>query len=512
MTNVILIMSDQQRADSLGCTGNSLVRTPNIDALVARGAVLMDHYTPNQICSPSRATAFSGLYARHHGLAHNGIALDERLELIPHALKRNGYRTHGVGKFHFQPILAPAEYRMPDSNAFWTLPESEGWRGPFYGFDTVDILIGESAAATEGGHYARWLERTAPRIAPLYRSENALAQPPADFDEIWKCAVPERYHYDTWITDRACEFLATTGADTPFFLFVSYPDPHHPFSPPAPWCDLYDPADVPMPSVTPGELDRMPSYVRQGVLTEGEPEDAGKSYMEFLLSPGAPREQGFMTTTEGISDASMRLAIAHTYGMVSMIDAGVGRILAALKASGAEDDTVVVFTSDHGELLGDHGLLRKGPPPYRQVLNVPLIAAGPGIARGRRNALTSHLDLKATLLELVRVSGDPGDGTSFAGLLRGDTDRAAEALFAEYHPRAVADQYNQSIVTEDWRLTVYPHRSDWGELFDRKADPGEHLNLFHDPRHRATRDALAARIEVQWPSAPPAFGKMLAVY
>lgn len=153
--NVILIMTDQQRANSLGCTGNEHVRTPNIDALAQRGAVFTKHFTPHQICSPSRSTLFSGQYARSHGLTRNGVALPEDLKLITHDFQAMGYKTHGVGKFHFQPILAGPEHLMPDSNAFWDLPESEGWCGPFYGFDAVDILIGESVSATKGGHYAR---------------------------------------------------------------------------------------------------------------------------------------------------------------------------------------------------------------------------------------------------------------------------------------------------------------------------------------------------------------------
>src|SRR5690349_2510350 len=117
-------MADQLRADALGCFGNGLARTPALDALAARGARMRSHMTPNQICSPSRATLFSGLYARHHGLVHNGISLRDDVELVSHALERTGFRTYGIGKFHFQPILAPASYRMPESNAFWQTPEA----------------------------------------------------------------------------------------------------------------------------------------------------------------------------------------------------------------------------------------------------------------------------------------------------------------------------------------------------------------------------------------------------
>jgi arylsulfatase A-like enzyme len=467
--------------------------------------------TPNQICAPSRASLFSGLYARNHGVVHNGIALREDVELITHALARAGFRTHGIGKFHFQPILAPAGLHMPESNAFWESTEAAGWKGPYYGFQDVEFVIGESAAVTVAGHYARWLEARAPDAVELYRRERALDPPPDDLDEVWKCAVPEHLHYNRWIADRACDFLARPRAEN-FFLYVSFPDPHHPFTPPRPWCDMFDPAEVPAPKTVPGELLRMPNYIAAGEPVDQSAMDGRKTYLDFLLSPGAPREQGFMTKTAGISEATLSLAIAHTYGSVAMIDDCVGRVLRALQENGLADNTFVAFTSDHGEFLGDHGLLRKGPPAYRQLLNVPLVLAGPGIGPIAVDALTSHVDLKATMLELLGVAGDDGDGVSFGPLLRGENGIGRETVWAEYHPRTIAEQYNQTLITEDWRLTLYPRRADWGELFDRRADPDETRNLFHEPEHQALRDRLAARLRRDWPAAPEAGGPRIATY
>ncbi len=505
--NIILIMTDQQRADSLGCTGNPVVKTPNIDTLAARGAVFRQHFTPHQICSPSRSTLFSGLYARNHGLTRNGVALPGDLPLITHDLKGAGYCTHGVGKFHFQPILAGPEHAMPDSNAFWDLPESENWNGPFYGFDTVDILIGESVSATEGGHYAQWLNKTAPEAAALYLPENALEPQVEDMDEVWKSAIPSELHYNTWITDRACDFVLTQDKEQPFFLFVSYPDPHHPFSPPAPWCDMYDPSDVPAPALKPDELSAMPSYI-----LDGDREESGKSYVDFLRNPGPPREQGFMQTTTRFSDTSLRQAIAHTYGMVSMIDDCVGRLIAQLETCGLTDDTLIVFTSDHGELLGDHGLIRKGPSPYRSLLHVPLIMAGPGITPGERDTITSHLDLRATLQDHLDLRSQPTDGHSFMPLLSKPDASSREALFAEYHPRTRMDTYNQTLLTEDWRITIYPGNPEWGEMFDLRKDPGEHVNLFFDPEFSARKQNLIERMEHEFPPAAQAGGPSLATY
>jgi len=509
--NLVLFMADQLRADALGCFGNSFARTPALDALASRGARFTAHMTPNQICSPSRASLFSGLYPRHHGLVHNGIALDDDLELITHTLADAGFRTHGIGKFHFQPILAPATFCMPESSAFWEVPEAISWSGPYYGFQTVEFVIGESAAATVAGHYARWLEATAPETIALYQREHALAPPPSDLDEVWKSAVPEHLHYNRWIADRACDFLSGVAGQK-FFLFVSFPDPHHPFTPPRPWCDLFDPSEVPAPKTVPGELLHMPDYVGGGELADQHGEDGRKTYLEFLLSPGAPREQGFMAKTEGISDATLRVAIAHTYGSVAMIDDCVGRVLGALGEHGLAADTVVLFTSDHGEFLGDHGLLRKGPPPYRQLLNVPLILAGPEIDPVTVEALTSHVDLKATVLDLLGMAGDIGDGISLEPLLRGVVGNARDAIWAEYHPRIVPEQYNYSLITADWRLTLYPRRSGWGELFDRQEDPDENRNLFHDPQHRTVRDQLIARLQSEWTPAPNAGGPRIATY
>jgi arylsulfatase A-like enzyme len=512
MTNLVLFMADQLRADGLSCYGNGAARTPALDRLARRGMRLDAHFTSNQICAPSRATLFSGTYARRHGVVRNGIALADEVELLSHAFRKAGHRTHGVGKFHFQPILAAAEYRMPDSNAFWRLKEAASWHGPFFGFETADIVIGESAAVTEGGHYAAWLRAVAPDLVEKYRREHALAPPPADLDEVWKCAVPEPHHYNSWIADRAIGFLHSLERGEPFFLFVSFPDPHHPFTPPAPWCDRFDPGEVPMPSVVPGELDRMPAYIRDAALKEGSGGDTGKSYLDFLLSPGIPREQGFLTSTAGLSEATLRLLIAHTYGAIAMLDAKIGAILAALESLGRADETVIVFTSDHGELLGDHGLLRKGPPPYRQLLQVPFIVAGPGVRSGSADALTSHVDVKATLLELSAIAGESGDGASFAPLLRGEAAPGREMVLAEYHPRAVADQYNQTLIAGRWRYTAYLRRPDWGELFDRWRDPDEHCNLFHEPSAQLIVGEMQRQMARFWPPNESAGSKSIATY
>ncbi len=515
MKNVVLIMTDQQRRDSIGALGNPWAKTPNLDALAARGARAYQHFAPNSICSPCRASIFSGLYPRHHGVTRNGVALKPSLELIPHVLKKNGYKTYGVGKFHFQPILADRSEQMPDSWAFWKDEKNHGWDDEFYGFDHADILIGESAVAAVAGKYANWLRLNHPKAVELYKPDNALGERPADFDEVWKCAVPEELHYNNWIANNAIRFIEDTTVDSPFFLFASFPDPHHPFSPPQPWCDLFSPWDVPLPRVDAGELDLMPEYVRRDSSREGFPDDGEAQkvgYLDYIQNPTSPREQGFMMPTRGMSENTLRQVVAHTYGSVSMLDDCIGRVIKALEAKGVLDETIIVFTSDHGELLGDHGLIRKGPTPYQQVLNIPLLISGPGITAGDVKQITNHIDIKATLCDLLDIECAADDGTSFAPLLRQEDASGREATFAEYHSRVDDALYNQSIITPDWRLTIYPNSPGWGELFDRQKDPHEHRNLYGNASFLTIINQLRSQLAEHWPAAPQAGGKAIAVY
>jgi arylsulfatase len=504
LTNLVVFCADQLRYDGLGANGNNIVRTPNIDRVAQRGVRFHRHYTPNQICSPSRATMISGLYPRHHRLHRNGVALGSDIPTLPTTLANAGYRTFATGKLHFQPLLAPVDRGMPESLAFWETEAASAWHGPYYGFQEVRLVLQEANESVKAGHYANWLRRYHPEVVALYEPDVASETRDPDLAEVWKSAVPADLHYNTWIADQAIDFIQSVAEGEAFFLYVSYPDPHHPFAPPRPFCDLYDPDQMPLPKVVPGEQDRMPDYLQ----TSDDPR-----LLAYTYEPGQVREQGFMLRTDRIGRQSVARAIAHTYGMIEMIDLQIGRTVRALRERGLFDNTMVVFTSDHGELLGDHGLLRKGPPPYRQLLQIPFILSGAGVPEDKDcHALTSHLDIFATALDLLNLPAEETAGRSLGPLLRGARESVRDTLFAEYHPRVRDELYNQSIITGAYRLTLYPLKPEWGELFDLVPDPWEHHNLFHEKDCRPIVTVLGGELARHMPPRPLIDAEVLGAY
>ncbi|MDI7275553.1 MAG: sulfatase-like hydrolase/transferase [Anaerolineae bacterium] len=492
--NILCIVTDQQRADHLGCTGNSVLRTPHIDRLAATGVRFTRAYVNNPLCMPGRATLFTGQTPRGHGVRTNGIPLSPSLPTIVHTLAACGYRTHAVGKLHltcFSPqsgqgvsSLDPQAYA--ESWLLWERGRTSGLPAPYYGFQTVEFVGGHGSYLW--GHYARWLEAHHPGALDLYRPEKAL-RPPTGADQSWVSAIPPEWHHSTWIADRSIAFLEQEGRGQPFFLWCSFPDPHHPFCPPEPYASRYDPATIPLPIRRDGEFDDLPPHHR-------------RMYQEGVVTSGrrAPCH---------MPDAHMQEIIAHTYGMIALIDEQVGRILGCLDTLGLRDRTVVVFLSDHGDLMGDHGLLNKGPFHYEGLLRVPLIWSWPGhFPAGRATSgLASLLDFAPTLLELCALSIPEGPvpptpeapemlppwpGVSLLRVLTGETESVREAVVVENDEDYLGLRL-RTLVTDRYKLTMYAGET-YGELYDLSEDPHELYNRWRYPAYGAVRDALLLRL------------------
>lgn len=457
--NILVICTDQQRGDSLGCTGAHWAVTPNLDRLAGEGALFRNCYVQNPVCSPSRASLFTGKYPSNHGLYANGVPLPAHQTMFTRTLASAGYDCGMVGKQH----LAPCD-------TWRTEPRRDD------GYRVFEWAHGPNHRALEND-YHRWLRATHPDIyADVFPdhganenteySNRARTGTPIDH-------VPKEAHYSHWVAERTIDFIEADRGDAPFFMMANFFDPHHSFGAPQEFRDMIDADAIPAPLTKPGELDEKPS--------------AHRDYSVKSYGGTAP---GFQDYSAG----EIKEIRAQYWAMIALIDYEVGRILRALDVAGLAENTLVVFTSDHGEMLGNHQQLLKGPQLYDDLTRVPLILRWPArIDRGHDvQDLVQWIDLTATLLDAAACA--PGAGVQGATLLPRLDGKEIPA-----RPWAMTEFRNSGFPTDpapmstmlrhgDWKLILWhghpaSEQSRDGELYDLSSDPGELCNLFHSKGH-----------------------------
>jgi len=364
--NFLVIMTDQQRADHVGCYGNPIVQTPNLDKLAARGTRFERFYVANPMCQPNRAALATGQMTTVNGCRKNGVPLSLDSTTYADVLRAAGYRTGLVGKAHFQnvsPVAAQppkpnGEGQAPDApfdramrwqrsgpqyeheiRTHWKRDPNRAVPRPYYGFDHLALCIGHGDQVD--GHFTAWLQHRLNGAEDPRGRDKALNGPDTGAPQIWRTAVPEALYPTTYVGEQACQFLAEAD-ERPFLLVASFPDPHHPFTPPGRYFDMYDPAEIPLPdSFDAKTRDRtdLPAHLKRVYEIGDEKPDA---YWPFHAEAAAVQQM-----------------IALNYGAITMVDDWVGRILATLEETGRAATTHVVFMSDHGDYLGDHGTVLK---------------------------------------------------------------------------------------------------------------------------------------------------------
>ncbi len=491
LRNVLLFLTDQQRKDTLGAFGNPFVQTPALDGLAACGVRFERAYCTNPFCCPSRAGILTGLHPRTHVVWHNGIRFDEvGAPTLGDILGSQGYRTGSVGKIHLGPGWGPAPPAgFEESREYWAKhPEMRDWHGPYCGFQDVEMIMGHVHYSTQGGHYGSYLQENFSDGLELFRRDHALLN--RGYYETWRNAMPEEHHYNTWIADRTIDMLDRFARE-PFFIHCSFPDPHHPLSACEPYSSMYDPDDMPEPlAPSLDELEQLHPVYRAYHLGE-------ENY--FAQPPSFP---------EKIAGTPLREMMAQMHGMVTHVDRSIGRILEHLAELGLMEDTLVVFTTDHGELMGDHGLVLKGPFYYQSLLNVPLIISIPGSAPRVVSDLVSHVDLIPTILECLGLEVPAYlPGRSLADALRGEEGKARDCVLTEFRPFGGPNM--KVLHTSEWRY-VYYGGEPYGELFNLRDDPEERVNLFGRPECAEVQASLQARLlkelvktEARWPARGP---------
>lgn len=505
MRNVVIIVADQLRADHLGYRGAVPVSTPHIDGLARNGHDFSQAFVANPVCMPNRATIMTGLWPSAHGLRTNGLPLNPEIDTFVRALRRSGRKTSAVGKLHLQPMGYPYEdYQLDQIRAAMPAVWEQAVRGPFgenfqsweafdrhaegelvippdyYGFDDVALVVGHGDRVT--GNYVKWAR--ARGFDPLTQAgrESALWTY-ADWGHVWESAVPVELHATTYITDEAIARLgAYAQGDESFCLFVSYPDPHHPFAPPTEYFHRHHPQDMPVPDSFFDGHAQSPNYIRQIVARRGTPDIDPM----MVWSP---------------TEDQYRNALAAELGSIEFIDDSVGRILSSLSDLGLTEETLIVFTSDHGDVFGDHGLLLKHFTHYAGVITVPMIFSGGGLGAGAHRELVSSADIAPTILDLLDAPALVGiQGESMGPLIAGEGASGRSAVLIEEDQPYGLDVLPgpvriRTVVTQSLRYTRIAGDGEF-ELYDRKADPAERVNLADDPGADGLRNAAnAAMVE-----------------
>lgn len=500
--NFLLIITDQQRADHLSAAGHRILETPAIDSIAARGAMFDKFYVATPICMPNRSTLMTGRMPSVHGVRHNGIPLSLGAATFVDALREAGYRTGLVGKSHLQNMVgkapmsaganlrpahtvAPGRYDQEDCNK-WRADPRFDVDHPFYGFETVDFC-NEHADLTEG-HYTWWLRERHPDPDSLRGPANAIPTPDYVCPQAWRTRVPEELYSTSYVADRTIARLtaAARTPDKPFFLQCSFPDPHHPWTPPGKYWGMHSPADIPLPPDWNIDRAKMPPHV------------------QWLLDR---RDDGTAVKTTpapfAVNEREAREATALTFDMIRMIDDAIGRILGALQTLGLDRNTIVIFTADHADYMGSHQLMLKGPIHYQPLIRVPFIWSDPlAPASGRRGGLASTLDIAPTILARAGVPVYHGiQGMSLLPIVRGEQAKLRDALVIEEEGQRVYLGFKdriktRTLVSERHRLSVYSG-VDWGELYDLADDPHELDNLHADPARRGLRGELHERLALE---------------
>lgn len=462
--NILLICTDQQRGDSLGCTGATWAVTPNIDKLASQGALFHNCYVHNPVCSPSRASLFTGKYVANHGLYANGVPLPAHQCMFTRTLADAGYDCGMIGKQHLYPC-----------DTWRTEPRKDD------GYRVFEWAHGPNHRALEN-YYHRWLRKTHANIySDIFPdkganenteySNRASTGTPIDH-------VPKEAHYSHWVAERAKDFIQHPRAEhEPFFLMANFFDPHHSFGAPQEFRDMIDAEAIPDPNTKPGELDEKPAPHR--------------AYSEKSYSGTAPGFQDY-------SADQIKEIRAQYWAMIALIDYEVGRILEALETSGLADNTLIVFTSDHGEMLGNHQQLLKGPQLYDDLTRVPLIARWPGqITPGANvSSLVQWIDLTATFLDASGCAPGQGvQGKSLLPLAKGHDEGWRTWALSEYRYSGFATDpliMTTMVRSGNWKLIVWHGEPACGnnrdgELYNLADDPGELHNLYHAPEYSDRR-------------------------
>ncbi len=491
--NVLFIICDALRQRDLGCYGNEIVKTPNIDKIADRGVKFTNYYSANPICMPNRASLLTGQYPNTHGVRSNGMIMDESIPTLTKTLKKRGWHTAAIGKIHHQFWMGSTsrKYKSAEDIASWVMkpeqqrlyPVGEKFPLPYYGYEEVEVVSGNGCICS--GHYTKWLEKKNPEVS------DEIKERCYDFRQLFDlfCApIDEEYNSSTYITERTIAFLDRVKSkeygDKPFYLHCSFNDPHYPIFPCLRLQEQYKPDDIPLPETFSDQKNlKNHKYLNDFIYTNPD------AFFKKALLKEANEEE-------------VKKLKALTYATIAYIDECVGKIIDRLEKNGLLENTIIIFTSDHGDLMGDHGLLFKGPCPYDGIMKIPLIWSNPNMKHDSEvicESLISSVDYAPTLLNLLGIKQkfQPPDmqGVDITPLFQNPDQQIRDCCYIE-----ADEEMNpmvsrlRHLITEDFKLTIYEEMPGFGDLYDRKNDPNELNNLWDNPDYQDVKTKLIEKL------------------
>jgi len=439
--NVLFIMVDQHNAGSMGCAGHPNVRTPNLDSIAERGVRFTRAYCNNPICAPSRISIVSGQYPHTHRIVGNNIfELDDfNSQTLGATFRRRGYQTALVGKGHM----------------------IRNWDEEAYEHIRYCDLCDADRRDPRKHHYFKYLINHG--LADMYEDGTLPRDHPTVVNRHGVAELPYEHTNEAFTGRESVQFLQERDRRRPFLLHMSFERPHPHWTPAAEHADLYDPA----------EIELGPDYIDWW-----ENQWAGRP--EFIMRMARGRMGAFETMDE------LKAALAHHFALVTVIDMEIGRALDQLRESGDLDNTIVIYTADHGDFAGDHGIYDKNMGIYESIHRVPYLIWYPGCpAGGTRDAIIESVDILPTLCELTDVPAPEGmDGRSIVPEVEGEGEGRPWAICEWDFPPP--QRRVNAIRTDRHRLVYYSHELG-GELYDHETDPHEMHDLWEDEASREVR-------------------------
>ncbi len=460
--NILFILTDQQRLDSMGAYGAALAQTPVVDSLAERGMRFSQAYTPCTVCSPARASVFSGLYPHQHGVTRNSA--DFRLEApnLARALHQAGYRLGYTGKWHIDDVYGPTHFGF----------EAKDWLGYSHPAGDLYMRSFRHSCKYPVNHYLEYLRAHNLEVPHLEDVVYFPANP--NFEIYARQSGPVEASFEHYVAEETLDlierFSQRAARDArPFFIWANFWGPHDPYILPEPYFSMFTRKDV--PSLSPSLQETW----------------AHKPWVQRQMST-------HYWGTESLDEATWREAVAKYAGYCALLDWETGRLIAKLEALGLLEDTIIIYTTDHGSMVGHHKLIDKGPYPYDDIQHIPLVIAGPDIPRGTSCDDFVYLhDLTPTILDWGHTDPFPtSNAQSLVPLMQGNRlpcPRDDVYMVRHHHPLPCEQRFVRT------RRYKYAYNAlDVDELYDLELDPDEMTNRIDDPTYAGVVDEMRERM------------------